>query len=77
MIEYFVDRSPGEMKHDLERDHDFYNLTMTYRLDSDIKWFYGRTVDILSGAVIAPSVNVQWRKPDNDFYGSCFYQCAY
>ena len=58
------------MKHSLKGDHDFYNLTMTYRLDSDIGWFYGQTVNLESGNVVAPSTKVKWRVPDNDFYGS-------
>lgn len=62
-------RSPGEVKHNLKLDHDFYNLTMTYRLDSDIQWFYGTTIDILSGAVVAPAINVQWREVDDNFNG--------
>lgn len=62
-------RSPGEIKHDLKRDHDFYNLTMTYRLDSDIPLAYGEATDVLSGLHVAPAMNVLWREPDNDYYG--------
>lgn len=63
-------RAPGEIKHNLEADHDFYNLTMTYRLDSDIKWAYGGIIDKSTGATIAPAMHPPWRQPDNDFYGS-------
>jgi hypothetical protein len=55
---------------DLSLDNDFYNLTMTYRLDSDINWIYGATFDIETGLAVAPDVNVQWRTPDDNFKGS-------
>ena len=42
---------------------------MTYRLDADIHWFYGETVDRSTGEVIAPGYNVKWKQPDQDFYG--------
>lgn len=42
---------------------------MSYRLDSDIFLPFGETFEIATGNVIAPSVNVKWRKPGNDFYG--------
>lgn len=61
-------RSPGEIKHNLKQDHDFYNLTMTYRLDSDIPMSYGIVKDVVTGSVVAPALNVQWRDPD-DYYG--------
>lgn len=57
------------MKHDLKRDGDFFNMTMTYRLDSDIGWYYGEVVELQSGLVIAPGTNVQWLEPDPKFYG--------
>lgn len=62
-------RSPGEIKHEFDSDGEFYNLTMTYRLDSDINWYYGITIDLTSGKTIAPSLNVKWRMPDNNFNG--------
>jgi alpha-1,3-fucosyltransferase len=63
-------RSPGELKGNLNLDENFYNLTMSYRLDSDIDWFYGITVDLETGTTVAPAVHVQWKEPDNDFNGS-------
>ncbi|KAH8245405.1 hypothetical protein KR032_009882 [Drosophila birchii] len=54
---------PGETKHRLDDEQGFYNLTMTYRLDSDVVWSYGQIVDIETGAVVAPSPNPSWRKP--------------
>ncbi|KAH8289140.1 hypothetical protein KR054_000879 [Drosophila jambulina] len=54
---------PGETKHRLDDEQGFYNLTMTYRLDSDVVWPYGQILDIETGAVVAPSPNPSWRKP--------------
>ncbi|KOC68244.1 Alpha-(1,3)-fucosyltransferase C [Habropoda laboriosa] len=39
---------------------DFFNLTMTYRLDSDVVWTYGVVKDAHTGEVVAPSKNVDW-----------------
>lgn len=39
---------------------DFFNLTMTYRLDSDIPWTYFSIIDKWSDDVIAPSTNPFW-----------------
>ncbi|KAH8250562.1 hypothetical protein KR038_007000 [Drosophila bunnanda] len=54
---------PGETKHRLDDERGFYNLTMTYRLDSDVVWPYGKIVDIETGAVVAPHPNPSWRQP--------------
>lgn len=42
---------------------------MNYRLDADIPWVYGITIDLETGKRIAPAVNVQWREPDDNFNG--------
>ncbi|CAO1397377.1 unnamed protein product [Diamesa serratosioi] len=60
--------SPGEIKHNLKLDHDFYNLTMTYRLDSDILWNYKSVVEFKTGKIVAPSKTVIWKEPDDKFY---------
>lgn len=65
----FSFRCPAEIKNDLNAEDDFYNLTMSYRLDSDIAWIYGSTIEIASGKQVAPALEVQWRKPDADFSG--------
>lgn len=53
----------------MDQHVDFYNLTMTYRLDSDIGWFYGYAEDRASSHVVAPGMNVNWQTPDEDFEG--------
>ncbi|KAH8329920.1 hypothetical protein KR067_007643, partial [Drosophila pandora] len=58
---------PGETKHRLDDEIGFYNLTMTYRLDSDIVWPYGQVVDTETGSVVAPSPHPHWRKPPSGF----------
>lgn len=41
---------------------DFFNLTMTYRLDSDIPWTYFSVIDKWSDEVVAPSLDPFWDK---------------
>jgi hypothetical protein len=48
---------------------DFYNLTATYRLDSDFTYLYGHVTDLHTQQRVAPSINVKWREPDVDFHG--------
>ncbi|KAH8394478.1 hypothetical protein KR222_011369, partial [Zaprionus bogoriensis] len=54
---------PGETKHRLSDEQNFYNLTMSYRLDSDIVWPYVRLLDTETGARVAPSLQPHWRQP--------------
>ena len=42
---------------------------MTYRLDSDIIWYYGQTLNLATGHKIAPGFDIQWRQPEDDFEG--------
>jgi alpha-1,3-fucosyltransferase len=63
-------RSPANTRHNLRLDHEFYNLTMTYRLDSDILWSYRKIIEKSSGNVVAPSQNVKWKQPDDNFIGN-------
>lgn len=44
---------------------DYFNLTMTYRLDSDIPWTYDLIEDVKSGKFIAPSRDVDWSASQN------------
>lgn len=39
---------------------DFFNITMTYRLDSDIVWTYAVVKDARTNVNVAPSRNVNW-----------------
>jgi alpha-1,3-fucosyltransferase len=50
-------------------EENFYNLSMTYRLNSDIFYGYGRVVDLKTDAVVAPKLEVTWRQPPEDFKG--------
>ncbi|KAG7201154.1 hypothetical protein KM043_003945 [Ampulex compressa] len=45
---------------------DYFNLTMTYRLDSDILLPYGIIVDSKNDEMIAPSMKVDWKALEND-----------
>ncbi|XP_003703821.2 alpha-(1,3)-fucosyltransferase C [Megachile rotundata] len=40
---------------------DFFNLTMTYRLDSDVAWYYGIVRDLNTKQFVAPSRDVSWK----------------
>jgi hypothetical protein len=62
-------RAPCYIRHDLDLDKNFYNLTLTHRLDSDIVFYYGKARDIKANKEIAPAMNVQWKQPENDFKG--------
>ena len=42
---------------------------MTYRLDSDILYAYGQTIEIDSGYKIAPAYDIKWMQPDENFSG--------
>jgi alpha-1,3-fucosyltransferase len=50
-------------------EENFYNLSMTYRLDSDIFYAYGRVVDLRTRSVVAPKLDVPWRQPPKDYKG--------
>lgn len=42
---------------------DYFNLTMTYRLDSDIPWPYNMIKNIQTGETVAPVSQVRWMEP--------------
>lgn len=48
----------GKVHHKYRKN--YFNLTMTYRFDSDILWTYGIIEDIKSGEFVAPSKNADW-----------------
>ncbi|XP_025074259.1 alpha-(1,3)-fucosyltransferase C-like [Pogonomyrmex barbatus] len=52
--------SPANRKVSQKYRMNYFNLTMTYRLDSDIPWTYSVVEDIKSGNVVAPSTNADW-----------------
>ncbi|KAL9880569.1 alpha-(1,3)-fucosyltransferase C [Glossina fuscipes fuscipes] len=63
---------PAETKHILRNENGFYNLTMSYRLDSDILWPYKWIMDKETEMRVAPAEFPQWRKQfvhenDDDF----------
>lgn len=52
---------PGETKHVLSDEQNFYNLTMTYRTDSDIVWAYNWFMEKETGLRILPTEFPKWR----------------
>jgi hypothetical protein len=59
-------RPPTKTVNNEKFDTNFYNLTMTYKLNSDVKWLYGEVKDRLSGETVAPNVDVKWRDAMKD-----------
>ncbi|XP_015514399.2 alpha-(1,3)-fucosyltransferase C-like isoform X1 [Neodiprion lecontei] len=45
---------------------DFFNTTITYRLDSDIPWPYKVMRNIDTGQVVAPLEHPEWSQPSDD-----------
>ncbi|XP_050085579.1 LOW QUALITY PROTEIN: alpha-(1,3)-fucosyltransferase C [Anopheles aquasalis] len=56
-----IQESPAHTKHLLRLDTDYFNWTMTYRLDSDIVFNYRSIVDLESGEMVSPAVKPIWR----------------
>jgi hypothetical protein len=42
---------------------------MSYKLDSDIRWYYGKVIDRFSGEIVGPATNVNWKDPKKDIIG--------
>lgn len=57
---------PPNVLYKMKNDHKLYNLTMTYRLDSDIGWVYGRVIDKATGKAVAPNYNPSFRPVDDE-----------
>ncbi|XP_058063621.1 alpha-(1,3)-fucosyltransferase C [Anopheles bellator] len=53
--------SPAHTKHMLALDDNFFNWTMTYRLDSDVLFNYQNIIDLESGEVVSPALQPIWR----------------
>lgn len=60
-------RSPSNFPLDFDDFPDIFNLTMTFRLDSDILYGYGQVVDVESRNKIAPALDIKWREPEENF----------
>ncbi|XP_014100662.3 alpha-(1,3)-fucosyltransferase C-like [Bactrocera oleae] len=65
--------SPEHTRHNLQAEKNFYNLTLSYRLDSDIVWSYNVVKTISTRQIIAPAqdpiwtaVEVGWTQNDTD-----------
>ncbi|XP_037931601.1 alpha-(1,3)-fucosyltransferase C [Teleopsis dalmanni] len=66
---------PGETKHVLNDENYFYNLTMTYRLDSDILWPYMYFFDKTNSAIVAPTAKSApiWREPPDEYNNTAIW----
>ncbi|XP_030381072.1 alpha-(1,3)-fucosyltransferase C [Scaptodrosophila lebanonensis] len=65
---------PGETKHRLSDERFFYNLTMTYRLDSDIVWPYSELVEMDTGTLVAPTAEPHWRTPPANWHDAAAWR---
>lgn len=52
--------SPANRPIPYEYCENYFNLTMTYRLDSDVLWSYAIIEEIKSGKIVAPMEDVDW-----------------
>lgn len=57
--------SPANRAIPYKYNEGYFNLTMTYRLDSDIPWTYNLIEDVKSGKFVAPSRDVDWSASRN------------
>lgn len=62
-------RPPTKTYQDDNVNSNFYNLTMSYKLNSDISWYYGKVIDRLTSKVVAPAFDTVWKDPEKDFHG--------
>lgn len=61
---FVAQESPATTKHYLGDESYFYNLTMSYRLDSDILFAYGYFREIGSNNIVAPNLKPNWLEPN-------------
>lgn len=61
--------SPAHTKHDMDRDDNFINWTMSYRLDSDILFAYAGMADKETMLHISPAFFPKWRTFESEYYG--------
>ena len=67
--------SPANRKVHPKYQRNFFNLTMTYRLDSDILWTYIIVEDIKNGEFVAPLKDVDWSAFQNHT-SNIFFECT-
>lgn len=65
--------SPANREIPQKYQENYFNLTMTYRLDSDIPWTYHTIEDVKSGEFVAPSKNADWNAFQNNTSNILFY----
>jgi hypothetical protein len=73
LINFSIFRAPANIPIQYSKHNDMFNLTMTYCLNSDISWVYGKVFDISSGALVAPAVDAAWKLPDENFQGKLIF----
>lgn len=38
-------------------------------MESDIRWDYGKVIEKKNNKIVAPSLEPEWKKIEDDFYG--------
>ncbi|KAL7011765.1 hypothetical protein ACKWTF_014435 [Chironomus riparius] len=56
--------SPIYTWHNFEHDKGFFDMTVTYRQDSDVYFGYSKMVEISSNLIVSPSKEHVWREPE-------------
>ena len=56
-----------------EKDHNYFNWTMTYRFESDVFWPYGYFVEKRTDRVITPAHQPVWRQLEADHFDRPFF----
>lgn len=67
MYVFVSQESPATTMHNLGDENYFYNLTMTYRLDSDIVFPYRYFREIKSLQIVAPNLKPNWLEPNKTY----------
>ena len=70
MKKIFFFRAPIRLPfQNFENFHDFFNMTLNYRTDSDILWRYGYVKEYKTRKYIAPAPAPTWVSPTKNFKG--------
>lgn len=65
---FTINRAPIRLPfQNFELFHDFFNMTMTYRLDADVLFRYGFVKEYYTKKFIAPALSPGWKIPPENY----------
>lgn len=64
--------SPAHTKRNMDKEDNFINWTMSYRLDSDILFAYAGMAEKNTMLSISPALYPKWKRFESDFYGTVY-----